>query len=90
MGAECPCPLAQDRGPSGKKGLPFRPSYTAWEYAQVLKGSLRQEEGLIQRFFQGYQQVRYGPEEMDGTEEEQLLEVGTEILKKIEEWEGER
>jgi hypothetical protein len=34
--------------------------------------------------------VRYGPEEMDGTEEEQLLEVGTEILKKIEEWEGER
>lgn len=75
---------------AGKKGLPFRPSYTAWEYAQVLKGSLRQEEGLIQRFFQGYHQVRYGPEEMDGTEEEQLLEVGTEILKKIEEWEGER
>ena len=73
---------------AGKKGLRFRASQTPREFGQLLQGKLEHSEELVEQFFQGYHLARYSGRQLSGAQEEEVVAAGTELLQRIQTWEG--
>ncbi len=73
---------------AGKKGLVFHPALTPSEYGRMLMDHLPEASRVVDGFFAGYHKVRYSNQEVSISEQENLLEIGADIITKIENLRG--